>query len=169
MIDKATVRRLFDYTVWANHRVMRMAATLTLDDFRRDLKSSHGGVRGTLVHMFSAEWIWLERFKGISPRSFPDEGEFADLMALRERWSALEEHRRSWIEELREPALQQPLAYTQLSGQAFEQPLGILVQHVVNHATYHRGQVITLLRQLGTRAVGTDYVLWDREHPPAAG
>ena len=46
MLDKSDAERLFEYTVWANHKVMRVAATLSVDDFKRDLQSSHGGVRG---------------------------------------------------------------------------------------------------------------------------
>ena len=54
--------------MWANHRLMRAAATLSVDDFKRDvLHASHGGVRGTLVHVMAAEWLWLERWKGVSP------------------------------------------------------------------------------------------------------
>ena len=67
MLGKDDAGRLLDYTVWANHRPMRAAATLCVDDFKRDLGSSHGGVRGTLVHIMGAEWIWLERWKGVSP------------------------------------------------------------------------------------------------------
>jgi uncharacterized damage-inducible protein DinB len=93
MTNKDALGRLIDYTEWANRRVIRLAATLSVDDFRRDLGSSHGGVRGTLAHMLGAEWIWLERWKGISPTNLIDEGEFRTL-ALRTRWKAIEQHRR---------------------------------------------------------------------------
>ena len=62
--------------------------------------------------------------------------------------------RRRWRRRLR---------YRNLQGQEFEAPLWQLVQHVANHSTYHRGQVVTLLRQLGAKAVATDLVAWDRE------
>ena len=93
MIDKSDAVRLFDYSVWANHKIMRVVATLPVDDYKRDLKSSHGGVRGTLVHTMSAEWVWLERWKGVSPTRMFDEGEFPDIVALRDRWTLIEEHR----------------------------------------------------------------------------
>src|SRR5262245_22139302 len=106
MLDKSDAVRLFDYTVWANHKVMRAAATLERDDFKRDLKSSHGGVRGTLVHTMSAEWVWLERWKGVSPTKQFDEGEFADIVAVRDRWAVIEDHRASWLQSLRPEAMQ---------------------------------------------------------------
>jgi len=165
MLDKEGAGRLLDYTVWANHRVMRAAATLDPDDYRRDLKASHGGVRGTLAHMMGAEWIWLERWKGLSPAHFPDEGEFADVVALRDRWSAIEEHRRSWLESLRPDALAENIDYRDMKGNPWSQPLWQLVQHTANHATYHRGQVVVMLRQLGAKPAVTDMVFWDRKEP----
>ena len=163
MLQKDDADRLFAYTVWANHRVMRAAATLDPDDFRRDLKSSHGGVRGTLAHMMAAEWIWLERWKGVSPTRMADEGEFSDVVALRDRWAAIEEHRRSWLETLRPEAMAETVRYRDTKGNEWAQPLWHLVQHVANHGTYHRGQVIALLRLLGAKPVTTDMVLWDRK------
>jgi uncharacterized damage-inducible protein DinB len=164
MLTKEDLGRLLEYTVWANHRVMRVAATLAPDDFKRDLGSSHGGIRGTLTHMMGAEWIWLERFKGVSPTRGLDESEFADIVALRDRWTLIEQHRADWFRSLREPEVAGPVAFRTLAGAAFEAPLWELLQHVANHASYHRGQVVALLRQLGARTVSTDMLFWDREN-----
>lgn len=163
MLQKDDLQRLLDYTVWANHRVIRAAATLTVDEFRRDLGSSHGGVRGTLAHMLGAEWIWLERWKGVSPTRLIDEAEFGDILVLRERWGVIETHRADWLASLRDDQVSAVIAYRNLKGDPFEEPLWQLVQHLANHSTYHRGQAITLLRQLGARAVTTDMVAWDRD------
>lgn len=163
MTNKKALGRLWDYTRWANHKLLRVVATLSLDDFRRDLGSSHGGVRGTLAHTLFAEWVWLERFKGVSPSQVFDEGEFADVLALRDRWVAVEAHRAEWWKSLPEDAVSKKLRYKSLKGEAFEGRLWELVQHVVNHSSYHRGQVVTLLRQLGVKPPATDLVAYDRE------
>lgn len=163
MLDKDGAARLLAYTSWANHRALRMAATLSPDDYKRDLRASHGGVRGTLTHMLWAEWVWLERWKGLPTPPKIDEAELADVVALRDRWTALEEHRRSWLETLRPEALGEDLRYATTEGKVFVTPLWQLVQHVANHATYHRGQVVAMVRQLGGTAVSTDMVAWDRE------
>jgi uncharacterized damage-inducible protein DinB len=163
MTNKDALGRLIEYTEWANRRVVRVAATLSVADFKRDLGSSHGGVRGTLAHMLGAEWVWLERWKGISPDKLIDEGEFPDIIALRTRWKAIEQHRRSWFQNLDEAAVSTVIKYRSLKGKPFKAPLWQLLQHVANHSTYHRGQVVTLLRQLGAKVVGTDMVAWDRE------
>jgi uncharacterized damage-inducible protein DinB len=168
MLDKEGAGRLLDYTVWANHRVMRAAATLSVDDFKRDLRSSFGGVRGTLCHVLGVEWIWLERWKGVSPAQVIDEGEFADIVELRDRWTVIEQHRESWFKALRPDALAAPLKYRTVAGADYEQPLWQLVQHVANHSSYHRGQVVLMLRQLGAKTVSTDLVLWDRDRDARA-
>lgn len=163
MTNKDALARLLEYTSWANHRVLRVAATLSVDDFRRDQGSSHGGVRGTLVHMLWAEWLWLERFKGLSPRERFDEGDYPDVRAVSQRWRLLEEHRTAWFEEVADDAVSRRVTYSNTKGESFTQPLWQLVQHVANHATYHRGQVVTLLRQAGAKPPATDMMMWDRE------
>ena len=85
MLEKKDLGRLLDYTIWANHRVLRASAVVSVTDFRRDMGSSHGGIRGTLTHMLWAEALWLERWKGVAPGPRFDEGEFPDVLALRDR------------------------------------------------------------------------------------
>ena len=163
MLAKEDVGRILQYNIWANHRLMRAAATLSVDDFKRDtLSASHGGVRGTLAHIMSAEWLWLERFKGVSPTRHFDEGEFTDVVALRDRWTVIEDHREEWFRGLRDGALAETVRYRTLQGDPYEAPLWKLMQHVLNHSTYHRGQVILLLRAVGARPVTTDLLIWDR-------
>ena len=94
MSDTQAMARLFEYCEWANHRFLDAVARARRRDFARDLKGSHGGIRGTLVHTYGAEWIWHQRFGGISPAALPGEDQIQDLAALRERWSALEAERR---------------------------------------------------------------------------
>src|SRR5262245_57212745 len=110
-MNKDDLGRLLEYTKWANHKVIHAAATLPVDDFKKDLGASHGGVRGTLCHMLFAEWLWLERWKGISPRHHIDEGEFADIVALSDRWKAVERHRDSWFRSLGDGAVRQKVRY----------------------------------------------------------
>jgi uncharacterized damage-inducible protein DinB len=168
MLGKDDLARLLRYTVWANHRVMRVAATLSVDDFKRDLGSSHGGVRGTLAHMMWAELIWLERLKGLpNPRRI-DESEFADIVVLRDRWTVVEEHRQAWFDALPETAPGDPIHYKTTEGTAFENPLWQIVQHMTNHSTYHRGQLTSFYRTLGAKPVSTDMIAWDREEAAKA-
>src|ERR1700684_623074 len=73
---------LFTYNDWANKRALQAAATLTQDQFTKPLGSSFSSVRDTLVHLYSAENVWLQRFKGGSPSAFPDGSQFTDIVSL---------------------------------------------------------------------------------------
>jgi len=163
MSDKQGMVRLFEYCEWANHRFLDAVAPLDAESFRRDLKGSHGGIRGTLVHSYGAERVWHERFQGVPTASLPTEESVADLPALRERWAALEAERRNWLASLAADAGERGIHYKNLKGEAFSSALWPLVQHVMNHGSYHRGQVAVFLRQLGAKPPATDLVAFDRE------
>jgi uncharacterized damage-inducible protein DinB len=98
----------------------------------------------------------------VSPTRLLDEGEFADVVALRDRWTLIEEHREDWFRGQTDQTLGAPVAYRTTEGVPYQAPLWQLMQHVVNHSTYHRGQVTLLLRAVGAKVVITDLVAWDR-------
>lgn len=155
-MNRHDIRKLFDYTEWANHLVLDAAEKLTVEQQHHDFKISHGSLHGTLVHMAGAEWIWLERWHGTSHSHGWHGADFADLAALRARWQAIEAARRALLDELSEEALQRELSYRNLKGEPFTLPLSAQMQHVVNHATLHRGQVVGMMRQLGLTPPGVD-------------
>jgi len=163
MSGKPAMVRLFEYGEWANHSFLDALAPLPTGDYLRDLKGSHGGIHGTLVHTYGAEQIWHERFCGSSPTSLPNEAQLTDLATLRERWTALEAERRSWLDSLGPAAGERVIEYRNFKGEPFSSRLWPLVQHVANHGSYHRGQVAVFLRQLGLKPPTTDLVAFDRE------
>lgn len=157
------IRELFAYNRWANRRVLDAAARLSPEQLSRDLGSSFPSVRETLAHVLGGEWIWLSRWRGTSPPGFPESWDLSSLEAARARWAEVEADQRAFVDGLDEDALDRVVAYRDTRGTPYENPLGQLLRHVVNHSTYHRGQVITLLRQLGAEAVATDLVVYLRE------
>jgi len=156
MIDLNTIQALYDYNRWANERVLDAVAKLTPEQFNKDLENSFRSVRGTLVHILSAEWIWLERWHGTSPRSMLDAEQLSDVAAVRERWAKVESQRAELIRSLTPERLESVISYVNVRGQTFAYPLWQMMVHVVNHSTYHRGQITTLLRQVGAKPVSTD-------------
>ena len=143
------IRALFDYTEYANALALEAAEKLTDEQLRHDFKISHGSILGTLAHMAGAEWVWLSRWQGTSPSEIWNDATFADLSALQARWAEIEAGRRGMLEAMPEDALHANLSYRNIKGEAFSLPLIAQMQHVVNHATLHRGQVVGMIRQLG--------------------
>lgn len=169
MSDKSAMIRLFDYCEWANRRFLDAVAPLDDEAFARDLRGSHGGIRGTLVHTYGAEWVWHQRFQGASPPALPGEAEITGVEVLRQRWSLLEDERRAWLVSLPEGAGDRVVDYRTFKGDAFSARLLPLVQHVANHGSYHRGQVAVFLRQLGLKPPSTDLAAFDRERAISSG
>jgi uncharacterized damage-inducible protein DinB len=164
----AEMRELFAFNAWANHRTLGAAEALTAEQFTKAMGSSFGSVRDTLVHIWAVEWVWLERLLGRSPTSFPDATEFADLASLRPRWAEVEKRWLEYVSRLDQTELEEEVSYQTLSSGPSRDPRWQMIQHVVNHGTYHRGQVITMLRQLGAKGVGTDLISFYRERKAAA-
>lgn len=156
-------RDLYAYNRWANRRILDTAARLSPEELSRDLGSSFPSVLETLAHVLAAEWIWLVRWRGSSPPGLPESWDLSSLEAVRARWADVEADQRAFVEGLDGAALDRVVAYRDTRGNPYQNPLGQLLRHVVHHSTYHRGQVITLLRQLGADAVATDYVVYLRE------
>ena len=157
------IKTLIDFDRWASERILEIVAGLPQDQYSKSLNSSHGGIRGTLVHSYSADWVWLERWKGNSPSTPVREEDFPEFPLLKSKWDALRAERDEYISSLTEEKLQAELSYKDIRGNAYSQPLWQLVQHVVNHSTYHRGQVVTMLRQVNVKPVATDLVAYYRQ------
>jgi len=155
-MNRQDILRLYDYNAWANARVLRAAEPLAPEAFLRDLKNSFPSVRDTLVHILGAEWIWLRRWHGESPSQILAPADFPALDSLKDRYATLEKERRAFLESLSERRLAQPFHYKDVAGKAHTLLLVQSLQHVVNHGTYHRGQITTMLRQLGATPVSTD-------------
>jgi len=162
---------LLDYHYWARDRVLEAAALLTSDDYTRELGSSFKSIRDTLVHAYSAEWAWHSRWVGVSPRAHLSTDLFPDVPALQAAWSELEGRMRACLAEAGaagEAGISRVISYSNLQGVPGSSVFWHMLQHVVNHATYHRGQVSTMLRQLGARpSRSQDLIAFYRER--AAG
>ena len=166
-MNLSDIRHLFDYTEWANGLALDAAATLSDEHLRRDFQISHRSIFGTLLHMAGAEWIWLERWHGHSPPKMEAWALWtvescADLAALNERWKEVVDRRAEFITELDESRLAAELPFKLLSGDPSSMRLVDQMQHVANHATLHRGQVVGMIRQLGIDPPSTDLLFYLR-------
>jgi uncharacterized damage-inducible protein DinB len=156
-------RNLQDYNSWATQRTLGSVAALTPEQFTRDLGSSFKSVRDTLVHVMSAEWVWLERLHGKIPTGFVPATEFPTLASVADRWKDVEHRWHEYVATLSPADLDTVLQYKNMRGIESASAIWQILQHVANHSTYHRGQITTMLRQLGANAVSTDLIAFYRE------
>jgi uncharacterized damage-inducible protein DinB len=166
-MNLSDVKQLFNYTEWANELAMQAAGKLPDESLRRDVGISHNSIFGTLLHMAGAEWIWLERWNGRSPAKAVAWSQWttescSDLSMLSERWTNLINSRAAYVSALDDTKLEQELSFRLLSGDPSSMRLVDQMQHVANHATLHRGQVVGMIRQLGIDPPSTDLIFYIR-------
>ena len=165
------IRQLYDYNLWANHRILDACSALTQQQFAQRIESSFPSVRETLVHICAAEWIWLERWLGRSPGTEEWEQfgrELTDFARLRTYWADREGKLKSFVAALTPERLAAPFQIRTVAGKIYIQPLWQMLQHLVNHGSYHRGQVTMMLRQLGANPIGTDLITFYRDRQAQA-
>lgn len=159
MIPLDTLNELFDFNYWARDRQLHACSALSEAEFLRPLGSSFSSLRDTLAHLMGVEWLWLERWQGRDPRSLPAPEEFPNIAAITERWQAVERDMRQYLSGLTEAALAAPLSYVNMKGEEWTYPLWRVQIHLLMHQGGHRGQVTTMLRQLGVEPPAVDYLV----------
>jgi uncharacterized damage-inducible protein DinB len=162
-MDIETLRTLFEFNSWADKRTLESCATLAREQFTRDLNSSFHSVRDTLVHIFGAERLWLERWQGQMPTALPWAPNFPDHSSVSVRWSEVDRDLRQFVAGVTQEDVNRSFEVRTTSGGLYTQPLWQMMQHLANHGSYHRGQVATMLRQLGEEPPATDLILFYRE------
>jgi uncharacterized damage-inducible protein DinB len=160
------LRTLVDYHYWARDRLLEAIDPLTPEQFTRDLGSSFKSIRDTVAHIYAAEWAWYQRWQGQSPTALLSTDLFPDVAAVRRQWLEHEAKMRAFVDGLGETGVTRVIDYTLLSGQRGASPIWQMLQHVVNHASYHRGQVTTMLRQIGAApGKSMDLIAFHRTRP----
>jgi len=154
---------LYEYNEWANERTIASLRALPEADYVRDLGGSWPSLRATFVHLAGATDAWAERFLGKDVLVLPKEPDLPMLEdAVRLLLAAQEKHRRH-LKSLTREELEGPFRWKNLSGEVKTSPFEIVVRHVVNHQTYHRGQIASMVRRVGGKPIATDMVRWGIE------
>jgi uncharacterized damage-inducible protein DinB len=186
-MNKSDIQTVYAYNRWANERLFAALDKLSSQQFTTPVQSSFPSIRDTVFHIVAAEWLWLKRWQGTSPRStladpdlspatwstlspggIPSIKELTTLSAVKSFADSIEQERRDFLRSLNEDVLQAPLQFRDMAGTPYAEPLVQLMQHLVNHGTYHRGQVTTMLRQLGAETVALDMLYFFRESAEGA-
>jgi uncharacterized damage-inducible protein DinB len=145
------LQTLLDFHYWARDRVLDAAEALTPEQYTQDMGSSFKSVRDTLVHILSSEWAWHQRWMGMSVTAMLSAEQYPDVASLRAAWREQEGKTRAFLDGVGADNIDRVFAYTTLAGQAMQSTFWQMLQHLVNHGSYHRGQITTMLRQLGAQ------------------
>lgn len=165
------LKTLLDFHYWARDRALAAAARLTPEQFTRGMGNSFNSVRDTIVHLYSADWGWYQLWHGVAPASLPSSDEFADLDAIRRAWNQHESRMRAFLDSLTDADVDRRIEIRTADGTTtMSAPIEQMVLHVVNHGSYHRGQLTMMFRQLGVEPANSmDLIRYYRERTAGGG
>lgn len=153
------MREAVEFNYWARDRQLGACAGLSEEQFLRKVGGSFPSLRDTLTHLLAVEWLWLQRWRGESPKTLIQGVEFPGLAALTNRWAEVESALRAHLATLDEDALLRSGSYVSTRGEPWTYPLWRMMMHLFNHQSFHRGQVTTQLRLLGVEPPRIDYLV----------
>jgi uncharacterized damage-inducible protein DinB len=154
---------LHAFNSWANQKIFDALAPLSVEQLEADMKASHRSLHGTLAHLLAAHSIWLSRWKGTPEEKLRDPGDFGSLADLKRFWEQIGYETARWLGTMSDRTLQETFTAAAPRGGTYRHTYWQAFQHVVDHSTYHRGQIITLLRQLGVTPPTTGLIAFYRE------
>ena len=148
-----------EYQRWANGKIGEQLKALPTEAIEKDFGGSFPSIRLTLLHMLQADYRWLQRLNGIPIADIPSDWQHADLNPMLSTWRDVQEQLVSRVKAL-VPGRNQNIKFITAKGDPYELPLADVIAHLVNHATYHRGQLVNMMRMAGTKPESTDYFLF---------
>jgi uncharacterized damage-inducible protein DinB len=153
------IRTFYEYNTWANERILTTAARLTNEQFVAPGSASFSSVRDTLVHTMWAQWNWLLRWRGEPNPPHFEPADYADVAAVRARWSAIDGETRAFA-RVDDMALESVCRYVNSRNEPMAYPLWQQMLHQVNHGTQHRSEVAVILTEYGHSPGLMDFILY---------
>jgi uncharacterized damage-inducible protein DinB len=158
MASATVVREMLLYMLWADRLMLKAVREVSPEDLARDAGVSFGSLLGTMVHMLGSQRLWLSRFSGHPIERRPELADFPDLPSWIQGWEETASAIEAFLAALTPEQLAAEITWVDTEGPVYTRPLWQPVVHMVNHNTYHRGQVVSLLRQLGYEPPKTDMI-----------
>ena len=160
---KSLLLQFATYNRWANQLLLETINALNEEEQKRELASSFPSLHQTVLHMWNAESVWWQRLKLQERIVYPWDYFSGSMQELSEKLLEQDQLWIEWISNAQEHMLEHVCLYQNTKREQFKQPVYQMVHHVMNHNSYHRGQLVTMLRQLGiTKIPQTDYIVWSR-------
>lgn len=159
-MKKIQIAELYNYNGWANKKLISSIKEIETEELLKDLSSSFSSIRDTMVHILGAEELWLSRWLGEQGRTLLNPNDFPNHLAISERWDSFNNQIDDFLVSLKEEDLMREISYKNLEGVAYSLELWKQMLHVTNHSSFHRGQVVTMLRQLKIQPPSLDLVYY---------
>lgn len=161
---KELLTQYANYNIWANKKIADILLGLTPDQLDMPIESSFNTIRKTAYHSWGAEDVWWQRIQLIENWRYVGNDLDTPIEEAIEKWQKVSDDLKMFIEkQYDDAALEHVFQYYDSEKVPHKQPVSQTLMHVFNHATYHRGQLITMLRQVGvTKLPSTDYMIWLR-------
>jgi uncharacterized damage-inducible protein DinB len=156
--------QLVAFNRWANQCFFEALSQLPAEQYRQDMHSSHGGIHGTLAHIIGAERGWLSRWQGRVETGTTATSQMQSVAELRAFWEGVCDEMSRFLTALDDQKLQDTLSATVRTG-SYTTTYAQMIQHVIDHSSYHRGQIVTMLRQLGVTPPSTGLLRFYRDGP----
>jgi len=154
---------LAHYNLWANERIIKQLQTLSEEQLQREIVSSFSSVVKTVAHVHGAEDVWRQRLHKIQPAHFYKLSDDANAQDELNKWMNATKGLANTILFYDEEQLGETIHYFNIKGEAFGAFRWQMIQHAINHSSYHRGQLVTMMRQLGmTEIPSTDLINYYR-------
>jgi len=157
------VKLLHAYNAWANNRVLDALAGIPEKEYTREMKSSHGSIHGTMVHIVAAERLWQSRWQGSADAALLTTNEVPSFPALRTLWEEVGRSTARFLGTMTDRKLAETFQVTSQAAGSVTLTYWQSLQHIVDHSSYHRGQIVTLLRQLGFTPPTASLLLFYRD------
>jgi len=154
---------LVDYHIWAHTKVLNQLQTATTEEWNKNLGGSFPSLHELCKHLISADYRWLQRWKGVPLASIPDTFIFGSYTKVTAVWQPIFVEMKTVSEDFIKKGIDQPINFVTAKGDPYSMPFWQTLYQVVNHGTYHRGQITNMLRMLDKPPVGTDIFLFFAE------
>ena len=160
---KELLKQMAVYNVWAHKKIMDAVLSIPVEKQKAEMPSSFSNLEKTILHMWDAESIWWQRMKLHERLMIPSEnfkGTTVEAVNGLLSQSALWE---AWVNNVSDNMLEHVFEFRNKKGDQIKMPIWQMLTHIFNHGTYHRGQLVNMLRQLGVKKIPqTDFSLWSR-------
>ncbi len=160
---KSLLTKYTTYNYWANKRIIDKLRSLPEDMLLQEQKNSFRSIHATIMHINDAEIIWMKRLKGISLNKWPSEDFKGTPNEALDRLEASSLDIKNYVMGITDEKLQENISFNSLDGKNYTMKIDEIIQHAVNHSTFHRGQIVTMLRNLDVTGIpSTDFIAYLR-------